>query len=791
MSRLSHVFLFDSDAKGRDTLVYGLEGDAVSVRAPGSQEEALRTLPQAPRPDVIIAVLRDADGEAVDLLRNIAAGDATRVIPRLVLAATDQLPAEVRVLAGPQSFIPLPAYVRDVITAAKLLSAAAPAAPTGQPESESRVEGTLSDYGLLFIVRTMVGLHRSGVVHVERGHRKGEVRFADGEIVGAEVGAREGQSALHQLLLWEEASLAISFRSVTRRATPILQGEALLDDLERFLRDFGHATKNIGHAQSLFVQDAEKVALSLDSIGPEIMPVMKLFDGQRHLSDVLEDSPFAAFDTLSAVARLVEMGIIRRKAIEKPSTGLPAARKPKVQEWVDRGGDAPMLGTLVTPAAAAPPPTPAAAPSASGEQRLSPGHRRRSRRRTGEIPAVSDAPPPASAPVPPAAVAPAPIAPALVTRAAANGKASGELGERTSVRGERHSARGERDPREKLEVHGELRALNKERSITPVPENMPTVLVDFGTAESGAADAAAEPARAEAAPAAEAIPVPITQNNLAIISSPPSLAPPAVAAPVAAVPAAPAPLAPASPSPGPTSIGDTQPLASPSAAATPEAAPREPVTSGIRSAEIDTGMRPAPPAAQLEAPPSGPSIMLDPHLAAEMDAFELANTAPTPPPTVTGPLPAAAPPAAQAPQPRPVPASAAGGVVSFVRGSANTSPPQAASALNTAQTVPMSTVTASPQGATASAASEAQAAAAAAPSNTAAAPPAASTGEGPGKRRASAEFDALEADFFAREAELYKHANEPTESFDDLDSAGNPPNGARQGGFTPGNKRGS
>ena len=34
-------------------------------------------------------------------------------------------------------------------------------------------------------------------------------------------------------------------------------------------------------------------------------------------------------------------------------------------------------------------------------------------------------------------------------------------------------------------------------------------------------------------------------------------------------------------------------------------------------------------------------------------------------------------------------------------------------------------------------------------------------------RRASGEFNALEADFFARESDLYQQ--EPTESFDDLD----------------------
>jgi hypothetical protein len=46
-------------------------------------------------------------------------------------------------------------------------------------------------------------------------------------------------------------------------------------------------------------------------------------------------------------------------------------------------------------------------------------------------------------------------------------------------------------------------------------------------------------------------------------------------------------------------------------------------------------------------------------------------------------------------------------------------------------------------------------------------PGAAGTPGDPGARRGSGEFNALEADFFAREQELYQH--EPAETFDDLD----------------------
>jgi hypothetical protein len=459
------------------------------------------------------------------------------------------------------------------------------------------------------------------------------------------------------------------------------------------------------------------------------------------------------------------MGIIRRKAIEKPTTGIgnkprvaPGARpQPQtVEEWVNRGPDTAVVKAVQasgTPAPAAPsapaPATPAAGSTSSAsnpatpdnlnEQRVGIGHRRRSRRRTGEVPVSPESASPSMAagqerdgttvdpPAPAAPEAGAIVAPAVAATVTAGPAsplaAAGGNGRRGTLTGRASHHVGP----EQQEVHGELRALKRDRSITPLPAHMPKVLVDLGELEPTATEPAQISEAAPAVPAFEAIPVPIIEEN--------NLASPPVSSRAES-----------------TSLGDTQPLPSPPPvtvlAPTPEAVPpasRD--TAGVRSAEIDTGLRRAPSPELLEAPPSGPSIMLDPHLIAEMDAFELANSPQTPPPQVVSPPPVAAEP------PRPAPAAAApaaGAIVSFVKGPANASPH---AGLNSAPTVPMSPVTTHAGGGGAVPVAHA-----------AGGTPA----EGISKRRVSGEFNELEADFFAREKDLYQGANEPAESFDDL-----------------------
>ena len=379
MPRLSHAILYDADDKGREALAYGFEVDGINITATGRVDEVDAALASSAT-DVVVLVVRPEDQGAIPLVQRLAQDQKYAQLPRLVLASEPTLPTSLTGLGGAAAFLSLPAFVRDVVTAVKLLAGgAARIRPKGEADAgeaanldSATLEGALSDYGLFFVLRTMVALGLSGVVEVDRANRKGELRFHEGEVVSAQVGKLEGQPALHQLLLWEEADLVIRFRPTVRRGQTFPKGDELLEECARFLRDFEHATRSIGHAQSLFVQDAEKLAGLQDAVPAELIPVMRLFDGHRNLGDVLEDSPFRVFDTLHTVARLIELRTIRRKAIEKPSTGLAAqGRRPRPpqDEWLGRSSaELPSIGTSAG-AAAGTSASPAQAP-AEGAPRL-------------------------------------------------------------------------------------------------------------------------------------------------------------------------------------------------------------------------------------------------------------------------------------------------------------------------------------------------------------------------------------------------------------------------------------
>jgi hypothetical protein len=307
MARASSALVVDSDIKGLEALVYGFQGADWRITACPAPESA-SFLVKASGAELVVVAVREGHEKVLAMLRQLRASPESRALPVLVLG-----PAALRAALGDVGSIdllPLPVFVRDVITASRLLVNLG-AVP--KPGEEARLEGTMAEFGLLSLVRTMVGLKRSGVLHVDRGGRRGEITFAEGEVAGAQLGALQGASALHHMLLWDEdGRIELRLRSVARRANQ-QRPEQLLDEAERFLRDYSHAMKDVGPASTVYRRDEVRLSKASRDVPAEVTPVVRLFDSQRTLGAVLDESPFRVFDTLRIINRLVYLGILVRR----------------------------------------------------------------------------------------------------------------------------------------------------------------------------------------------------------------------------------------------------------------------------------------------------------------------------------------------------------------------------------------------------------------------------------------------------------------------------------------------
>jgi|GEM_PF-2180405 len=348
MAHFVSLVVFDPVSRTRAALKFGFERDGFQVLTAANPAETVAMAQNRAAQLVIVSLTPGApmaDGEpdpaqgeaaeeslaaALQLIGRLREEDRTRDLPLLALGDPGDREAALR--AGADEFMARPAFIRDVITLAKL------AVAVRQDGDDTGVVAMLDDYELYFLVRALSAAGRSGTLGLERGRRVGEVQLVKGQVTGARLGNISGAVAFSHLLLWSEAALHLNFQtpSVSDRKIGSTTDE-LLTEGAKFARDFEAMAERVGGAQVVLRQVPDRVEESRAKIPAEVASLLKIYDGRRALIDIVEDSPFKPLDTIKITHRLQEMKVLERATTkEQPEepAGSPLTAALAVRDWL-------------------------------------------------------------------------------------------------------------------------------------------------------------------------------------------------------------------------------------------------------------------------------------------------------------------------------------------------------------------------------------------------------------------------------------------------------------------------
>jgi DNA-binding response OmpR family regulator len=327
MTQPSSLLIVDSDLHGLEMLTYGFEREGCKVTRTSDLSRAVQ-LSRTSSPALATVMLREPATTALEVIA--ALRGAHRAMPILVLGDA-ALQTQARA-AGASDYLCTPTFIRDVVNAAKLDAYGADG------------EGLLSEFhGLFYLLRAMQATARSCVLRLARGSQRAEIRFKDGKVVSANVRALQHLPALHHVLLWEEAGVSIASGPVTKPSQFPLSAQEILDESERFLRDFAHAARDLGPPSTIYQPVPEPRPIVTGMQPSQMVPLLRLFDGKHGLADVVEESPFRIFDTIRMIRRLVEGGVLTTHTNNRRPTG-PQRRITQPVAPLNGGAPQSMLG---------------------------------------------------------------------------------------------------------------------------------------------------------------------------------------------------------------------------------------------------------------------------------------------------------------------------------------------------------------------------------------------------------------------------------------------------------------
>jgi DNA-binding response OmpR family regulator len=309
MSALESLVVVDADPRSRDAVAFGFEREGCVVHATADAREAI-ALVETGVPQVLVASTHVAGMEAAAMVKAVRAGKRGQEIGVVVIG--DESSRDATLAGGADDFLARPAFIRDVVTMARIAAA----------RSDGEVRGQLADYGLFFLTRALSAARQSGVVTLERGRRAGELTFEGGELQGARVGKQNGANAFCQLLLWDRGTLHVRFGVPALPAQKKIQKpvDRLLEDGARFVTEFETVAERVGGPHVVYAVDGKRLTEVRKQVPAEVAGLLDNYDGARTLIDVVEDSPFKPLDTVMITHRLVELGALQKRAETPPST---------------------------------------------------------------------------------------------------------------------------------------------------------------------------------------------------------------------------------------------------------------------------------------------------------------------------------------------------------------------------------------------------------------------------------------------------------------------------------------
>ena len=420
-----HLLLVDGDAKSLRVMEVSLKKAGFSVTTAIHGKDAVEKVQISP-PDLVLADTKMPEMDGFELCKTLKSDERFKHIPFVFLTNQKSVEFKVRGLElGGDDYLTKPIYIKEIVTRVKMILQKAEKERIEKRETtKGGFGGSLADMGVVDLVQTFEIGRKTGTINIQ-GDRVGAIYFKEGRVIDAELGRLKGENAFYRMLNTFEGQFEVQFTPLDRPERIEVSTQGLLMEGMRRLDEWGRMLEQLPPLETVFEIDYHQLAERLSEIPDEVNGLLRLFDGKRTLSRVVEDSDFEDLAALGIISKLYFEGLIRELG-NVPQEPIQSG-KPGIEEWLHAAAPpappAPPMPVPEPPAsepvedpakatAAVPPPPPISAVAPQPPAEAKPPAPPPAPAQAAQEPPPAPAPQPVQTPVPVAAAsAPPPSAP--------------------------------------------------------------------------------------------------------------------------------------------------------------------------------------------------------------------------------------------------------------------------------------------------------------------------------------------------------------------------------------------
>lgn len=304
------ILIVDADPKSQKVLEVTFLKKAYRVVVTETLAEAFQRLDHE-QPDLIISETQLPDGDGFAFCARLQEDEILRSIPFVFMVDAQDTKSRVKGLeVGAAEVLTKPLYIRDVAYRIEVLLATHSKSILDGTDGET-VEGSLKDATMVDLLQMIEHERKSGTINLERAGLLAGVYFKQGDIIDAICGKLQGEEAIYRLMLWPKGRFTIRYHELERSVdhVPKNSTELLIEGMLR-LDKWTKMVSTLPNLKRVFEADYDKMGKVMREYPKEVGQLIRLFDGERTLRNVMDTSPLDDLTTLRILRKCLDDELI-------------------------------------------------------------------------------------------------------------------------------------------------------------------------------------------------------------------------------------------------------------------------------------------------------------------------------------------------------------------------------------------------------------------------------------------------------------------------------------------------
>ncbi len=306
------ILVIDDDPKNLEILVGGLVANQFQVLTSSSGYDGLEKAKKM-KPDLILLDTEVPDLSGNEFMSKLRKSAEASDIPVIFLSTREGVQDRIKAyLEGAKDYIVKPMHLSEIVARVRMILSRLERRAQEKEEKTETMKGTLEQKNLASLIEELGMKQATGILSLSSSSGKsGQVFFREGKIMNAIAGTFRGERAIYRMIPWASGQYHFVEQFVDIKDEIGLSNLGLLVQAKRRLKKREELLAQLpsGHTvftlSSIFLKIIEKRKLQ-----PDVVQFIQLFDGQRSVLQIVEDSYYDDLVTLERIAKMYEQGFL-------------------------------------------------------------------------------------------------------------------------------------------------------------------------------------------------------------------------------------------------------------------------------------------------------------------------------------------------------------------------------------------------------------------------------------------------------------------------------------------------